>query len=168
MVRDAMDDTALTHSQRQIWIGQRLHPESSLYNMAFAFVFPIELRTDLFREAWCRVAGGSDALRTRVIEVEGGGAGRVMEAEAGPTAVLDFGRRVDPDREFYQWCRERCARPLPFGGELFDSVLVRLGEGRTGWYLNQHHVVTDAWAMAILYRRMEQLYLAATTGTPAP
>ncbi len=63
----------LTHNQMQIWVGQQLHPESPLYNMAFAFVFPTELRTDLFREAWRRVVRGSDALRTRIIEHEDGG-----------------------------------------------------------------------------------------------
>ena len=56
----------LTHSQKQIWVGQRLHPASPLYNMAFAFVFPAELRADLFCEAWQRVADASDALRTRL------------------------------------------------------------------------------------------------------
>ncbi len=69
------EGAGLTHSQTQIWIGQRLHPESPLYNMAFAFVFPTELRADLFCEAWRRVADGSDALRTRVVEDEGGGTG---------------------------------------------------------------------------------------------
>ena len=59
---------ALTHTQQQIWLGQRLNPASPLYNMAFAFVFPTELRADLFCEAWQRVADASDALRTRIVD----------------------------------------------------------------------------------------------------
>ena len=85
----------LTHSQTQIWVGQRLHPESPLYNMAFAFVFPAELRSDLFLEAWRRVADASDALRTRVVEHEGGG--RRAPAAAGPrTTEVDLASRPDP------------------------------------------------------------------------
>jgi hypothetical protein len=57
----------LTHSQQQIWVGQRLAPGSPLYNMAFAFIFPAGLKIDVFRQAWQRVADGSDALRTRIV-----------------------------------------------------------------------------------------------------
>jgi amino acid adenylation domain-containing protein len=152
------DGAGLTHSQTQIWIGQRLNPASPLYNMAFAFVFPTELRTDVFCEAWRRVADGSDALRTRVEEDESGGTRRTQEAAGPPTTVLDFEPRPDPEGEFRWWCQDRCARPLPLGGDLVDSVLVRLGKGRTGWYLNQHHLVTDAWSTLLLYRQVGAEY----------
>ena len=48
----ASEASELTHGQRQIWVGQRLHPKSPLYNMAFAFVFPAELRPEIFVRAW--------------------------------------------------------------------------------------------------------------------
>jgi amino acid adenylation domain-containing protein len=148
----------LTHSQAQIWVGQRLHPESPLYNMAFAFVFAAELHPDLFAEAWRRVVARSDALRTRVVEEAGGEHRRILARRARPTEILDFGQRADSETEFYQWCRERCAHPLPLGGDLVDSVLVLLGGGKTGWYLNQHHLVTDAWSTVLLYREVGAEY----------
>ena len=160
------DAPGLTHSQTQIWVGQRLNPGSPLYNMAFAFVFPTALRPDLFCEAWRRVADGSDALRTRIVEGDGGGTGRSVEAEAAPTTVLDFGSRADPGEAFARWCVERCARPLPMDGPLVDSVLVRLGEDRTGWYLNHHHQVTDAWSTLLLFRRVGAEYEALLGGDP--
>ncbi len=161
----------LTHSQKQIWVGQRLHPASPLYNMAFAFVFPAELRADLFCEAWQRVADASDALRTRVVDDESGSARWTLAARGRPTEVIAFDPRPDPDEAFRQWCRERSARPLPPGGDLVDSVLVRLGDGRTGWYLNQHHLVTDAWSIHLLYGQLgaeyEALLRGDGTGAPA-
>ncbi len=90
----------LTHSQKSIWIGQRLHPASPLYNMAFAFVFPAVLRTDLFCEAWQRVVDASDALRTRVVEDEGGEARWQLAAHGRPTEVLELTPGVDPVGEF--------------------------------------------------------------------
>lgn len=136
----------LTHSQKQIWLGQRLHPESPLYNMAFAFVFETELRSDLFQEAWDR------ALRRTLFEDI-------------PTQVLDFERRPDPEEKFRRWCRERCARPLDLDGPLVDSVLVGLGS-KTGWYLNQHHLITDAWSTQLIYQRVAAEYHALANGTP--
>lgn len=155
---------ALTHSQQQIWVGQRLHPSSPLYNMAFAFVFPTELRADLFREAWQRVVDASDALRTRIVDHERGDA-RWTPAGCGPsTEVIEFAPHHDPGEAFRQWCHERCARTLPPGGDLVDSVLVQLGDGRTGWYLNQHHVIADAWSTVLIYRQVGAEYEALLRG----
>ena len=163
MAQAGSQDAELTHSQTQIWVGQRLHPTSPLYNMAFAFVFPAELRADLFARAWRRVVDGSDVLRTRIVEQEGG-ARRTLAPAGAATAVLDFASRPDPEEEFRRWCRERCARPLALGGDLVDSVLVRLGDERTGWYLNQHHLVADAWSTQLLYRQVAAEYEALLGG----
>ena len=73
---------ALTHSQTQIWVGQRLNPASPLYNMAFAFVFPTELGADLFCAAWRRVVDASDALRTRIVDDERGNSRRTWRRRA--------------------------------------------------------------------------------------
>ncbi len=151
---------ALTHNQMQIWIGQRLHPQSPLYNMAFAFVFPTHLRPDLFSEAWRRVAGGSDALRTRVPQPKDGGLPEATEGSTPATTTLDFGALCDPEGEFLRWCRQRSSHPLPLEGELVESVLVRLGEARTGWYLGQHHLITDAASTLLLYRQVAAHYQA--------
>jgi amino acid adenylation domain-containing protein len=162
---------ALTHSQQQIWIGQRLDPTSPLYNMAFAFVFPTKLRADLFCEAWQRVVDGSDALRTRIVDDERGNPRWMLAARGRSTEVVALTPGPDPGGEFREWCRARCTRPLPPGGDLIDSVLVRLGDGRTGWYLNQHHVIADAWSTQLLYRQVgaeyEGLLRGDGTGTRA-
>ncbi len=156
--RDGAADGRLTHAQLQIWVGQRLAPESPLYNMAFAWLFPAELRAEAFQRAWSRVADGSDALRTRVAERDGAALRRIAPAGACRTEVLDLGPA--DGREFRRWCRERCSRPLALDGPLADSVLVRLDGGRTGWYLNQHHLIADAWSTVLLFRQVAAEYAA--------
>ena len=156
-----------THSQTQIWLGQRLNPGSPLYNMAFAFVFPAELETELFCEAWRLVVERSDALRTRLVEPEGGGVRIQLAEHATPTEVLDFTSRSEPLDEFKSWCHQRCAKALSLEGALIDSVLVRLGEGRTGWYLNQHHLITDAWSTQLLFREVGAEYQSLSGGDVA-
>ena len=160
----------LTHSQQQIWIGQRLTPESPLYNMAFAFVFPTELRADLFCAAWQRVVDASDALRTRIVDDERGNPRWTLAARGRSTEVIVLAPGPDPAGAFREWCRARCARPLPPDGDLVDSVLVQLGDGRTGWYLNQHHVIADAWSTQVLYRQVGAEYerLLRGDGTAPP
>ena len=154
----------LTHSQTQIWLGQRLNPGSPLYNMAFAFVLPAALETELFCEAWRRVVERSDALRTRLVEQEGGGVRIQLAEHTTPTEVLDFTSRSEPLDEFKSWCQQRCAKALSLEGALIDSVLVRLGKGRTGWYLNQHHLITDAWSTQLLFREVGAEYQSLSGG----
>jgi amino acid adenylation domain-containing protein len=158
-----LDGAAITHSQKQIWIGQKLHPECPLYNMAFAFLFEAELRADVFAQAWQRVVNGSDALRTRFLEHETG-LQRLLAPVGAATEILDFSSRPDPEREFRHWCRQRSRRALPLAGDLVDSVLIRLGGDRTGWYLNQHHLITDAWSTQLLYHEVGEEYAALLRG----
>jgi amino acid adenylation domain-containing protein len=152
---------ALTHSQQQIWVGQRLAPDSPLYNMAFAFIFPAGLRTDVFREAWQRVVAASDALRTRIIDNGTGEPQRTVTAHGAVTGLADPIESSHPDAAFLDWCRARCARPLSPGGDLLDSVLVPFQDGRTGWYLNQHHLITDAHSTVLLFRAVAAEYESA-------
>ncbi|MCK7494590.1 MAG: condensation domain-containing protein [Comamonadaceae bacterium] len=148
-----------------MWVGQRLSPASPLYNMAFAFVFPAEIRADLFCEAWQRVVDASDALRTRVVDDESGSSRWTL----GGARAAHRGDRVRfatrPRRGVSaSGAAARCARPLPLGGDLVDSVLVRLGDGRTGWYLNQHHLVADAWSTHLLYGQVAAEYESLLRG----
>jgi amino acid adenylation domain-containing protein len=155
---------ALTHSQMQILIGQRLHSTSPLYNMAFAFVIPDALDLDVFRSAWQRVADQSDALRTRISTAATDEASWTLSDRAPATVVVELAAGGASRAAFERWCRDRCARPLDLSGELVDSVLVPLEGGHTGWYLNQHHLVTDAWSTELLVRRVGAAYLASVDG----
>ena len=146
----------LTHSQTQIWIGQQLSPESPLYNMAFAWVLEAELDPERMLRAWQKVADRSDALRTVIVTDGGAGAEALVRIrDRGPAMqVLESSWDDDGEESFLRWCRDRCARPFPLGERWVDSVLVPLGKGRTGWYLNLHHLVTDAWSTALLFRQV--------------
>ena len=69
------------------------------------------------------------------------------------------------DESFVEnWILERTQRPIALEKRIFDSVLLKLDNGRYLWFLNIHHLVTDAASNAILYRRMASLYTEALTG----
>lgn len=155
---------ALTHAQAQILVGQRLHPRSPLYNMAFAFRFEAGLDTERFCQAWRIVADGSDALRTRIVTDAPAETARRLTARAPATAVERLEEGQDDPAAFERWCRARCRRPLPLDGALADSVLVPLADGSTGWYLNQHHAITDAASTALLVERVGAQYRALASG----
>ena len=48
---------------------------------------------------------------------------------------------------------------------LVEAVLARLGPQRWGFYLNQHHLITDAASTALLIRRLADEYTALVEPT---
>ncbi|MCG8469636.1 MAG: amino acid adenylation domain-containing protein [Gemmatimonadetes bacterium] len=158
----------LSHSQLPIWVGQRLHPSSPLYNMAFAFTFDADLDFGAFAAAWEFVARESALLRTRVEEEDGVGIPVVGPVSELGTRRGDLGDARDRERAFEAWCDARATRALRVDGPLVESVLFDLGPGRTGWYLNQHHLVCDAWSTVLLYERVSEAYRAVVEGREAP
>jgi amino acid adenylation domain-containing protein len=136
--------------------------------MAFSFVIPGVLDYERFTLAWQQVAGQSDALRTRVRVLSDGTFDRYLAEEAPTLTVIDLAEGGAVRAQFERWCRERCNQPLDFSGALVESALVPLAGGRTGWYLNQHHLVTDAWSTTLLVNQVNAGYQALSDGRPAP
>jgi amino acid adenylation domain-containing protein len=128
--------------------------------MTFAFVFEGRIDTAAFVRTWRRIIAASDALTTS-IRVEDGGIPQPATAAAAPETTLeDFAGRPSPLADFLAWARDRCSRPLQLDSSLVDSVLVRLDRDRYGWYLNQHHLVTDASSTVLLFRQLAAAYAA--------
>jgi len=152
--------SGLSHAQIQIWIGQKLEPESPMYNMSFAFFIEGEIDPDIFAQTWREVAGASDALRTYLEEVDGIAMRRLHPPEAFAAEMLDLSDREDPEAAFSEWCQAEGARTMALDGVLATSTLARLSEDRYGWYLKQHHLVTDAVATELLFDQVSETYAA--------
>lgn len=150
----------LTHSQIPILLGQRLNAASPLYNMAFAFVIPAELDTKRFQQAWNHVAASSDALRTRIPAAGEGGISWRLGPSTPATEIHELDAGGAEHEAFLAWARHRCRQPMDLSGHLLESVLVPLRNGQTGWYLNQHHLITDAWSTRLVVQRVSEAYLS--------
>ena len=53
----------LTPAQRPLWLGQKLSPDSPLYNMTFLFTFSGKIDPDHFQTAFQSLLQRCDALR---------------------------------------------------------------------------------------------------------
>ncbi|MCA9737285.1 MAG: amino acid adenylation domain-containing protein, partial [Gemmatimonadetes bacterium] len=157
----------LTASERRIWTGQRLDPAAPLYNMALAITIEGALDVPRFQRAFARLVEETDALRTTFPERNGQ---PERQVHASPSGTLDIEHwplaQVDDDA-VAQRLAARTRRLFDVAtGPLFDSVLVRRAPDLHVWYLNQHHLITDAWSVGVLHRRLGALYEA--DGAPLP
>lgn len=156
--------TNLSRAQFLIWMGQRLFPDSPLYNMVLRFTIEGALDEEAFRRAFAALVDGSDAMRTVIDVTEGMPHRRVVASSPVELELVDFSGDTDPERSLAAWIEARATRRLDPAVALFDSALARLDPGRWVWYLNQHHLITDGWSTALTYRRMQELYSLALEG----
>lgn len=156
----------LTRSQYLLWMGQKLNPEAPLYNMALTFTIPGAVDPARFRQAFQALVDRSDALRTIVEEEDGVPRQRVRPSMPAVVEDVDLSAAPDPDAALRGWAQARAARLFDLEVRLFDTALIRLGEDRYAWYLNQHHLITDGWSAALVYRHVAGLYARAREDRP--
>ncbi len=154
----------LTWSQLLLWSGQELHPESPLYNMVLIFEIMGPLDTKHFEMAIQSVIERGDALRTVVKSVKGVPIRRVVPALRWSLEQLDLSDEPDPPGSLRAWVTRRAVHRFDLAGPLFDTVLLRLGPEHYVWYLNQHHLITDAWSTGLVYHAVGEAYGLSRSG----
>ncbi|HUQ53014.1 MAG TPA: condensation domain-containing protein, partial [Gammaproteobacteria bacterium] len=163
-----MDDTSrnegdllpLTRAQRLLWTGQQLAPRDPLYNMVLAFRIRGPLEVPRFVAAFGALIARCDALRVVIEERDGVPRQRFLQQLRYELPVVDFADQRDPERARRDWIDVHRGRQFSTGSPMFESALLKAGDGDFVWYLNQHHVITDAWSVSVIYHKMRVLYRA--------
>ncbi len=144
-----------------IWMGQKLHPDAPLYNMAITFFIDAPIQATLFSHAFTTLLTKSDALRTVIRETDGVPQSVILETPPIELLQLDFSQEENPDGALQRWIDKRTRQKLVLEDSLLDSALIKLSDRKFAWYLNQHHLINDGWTAAIVYRRMAEFYKLA-------
>lgn len=175
----------LTEAQRGVWFAAQLEPRSP----AFACAEYVELHGALdhraLREAADRALAEADGLSAWFVEQDGEPFQAVpAHPRITPTSLRDLRDALRPEEEFRHAIAEDVGTPRDLTGgapddpagtprgltagmpsartDLVHSVLFALPGERWRWYLRVHHLLTDAYAFALLERRAAELYGALT------
>ncbi|MGW6535807.1 amino acid adenylation domain-containing protein [Streptomyces sp. NPDC055011] len=173
MTERAQRRLALTGAQTGVWYGQRLDPDSPVYNVGQYVAVAGALDTDLFATALRRVVGECEALTVRFEEDEQGQPVQIL-ADAPPSGpvvtVVDHLGAPDPEGAALALMRADMATPAdPATAPLFSFVLHRVAPDRTLWYQRVHHIALDAYGFSLLSRRVAEVHTALARGEdPAP
>lgn len=155
---DIYQRSNLTRLQLLFWVGQRLRPDIPLFNTIQIFTIPTDVDKDRFLKAFQLLLDQSDALRTVLVEKDGVPQQQVVDGFSDPIDCLDFSRAADPQDAFQNWLQQRCLIPLNLESRLFDTALIRIARDRFIWYLNQHHIVTDAASSFLTFELLAKIY----------
>ncbi|MDJ0905141.1 MAG: amino acid adenylation domain-containing protein [Woeseiaceae bacterium] len=147
----------LTHVENLIWIGQRMAGSAPVYNMALA----ITLRgvdANRFAQAYPRMAEGFAPLRASVRNSEAGPLLDLVTAQPRDLELLDLRAENDALASAKDWMERAAAEPFDLDEPLVRSALIRIDDDDYIWFVNQHHIVTDAWSCKLMVAAMDRAY----------
>ncbi|MEM7251869.1 MAG: amino acid adenylation domain-containing protein [Pseudomonadota bacterium] len=147
----------LTQSQWLMWIGQQLAGEMPLYNMLFRFDFYAPIDVEKFRAAYQQVAKANEALGETYVFADGVVTARPAKI-LGELPFVDLSNGGKPAADAERWIAQEVRRPFLLDIETTRSHLLQLAPTHYVWLLNQHHIVTDAWTMAVVYHEVVKAY----------
>ena len=151
----------LTRSQLHVWTAQRLLPDQPIYNIPVTLILFGKIELCEFRRAFQKLIDSVDALRTVFEEVGGVPTRRVLPDLAYEVPFLDLSHASEPHLSAKRWMQERCVVPFDVGMRLFDAALIKLTASEFVWYLNTHHLISDAWSVQLIYERTAEFYKLA-------
>lgn len=153
----------LTQSQTLMWIGHKMNPDVPIYNTAYAFDIFGDVNPEHFQQAFQLLIVHFDAFRTLFFEHEEVPYQTVLPYLQYDIQFVDFSLTNDK-RGIQTWLKERTSLLFDFSKPLFDSALLKVGHQHYIWFLNQHHIITDATSYTIIHGKMSEIYGRVSRG----
>ncbi|MBZ6172309.1 amino acid adenylation domain-containing protein [Streptomyces olivaceus] len=155
----------LSHTQRRLWLLNRLDPAGPQYNLPFALRLTGDLDVDALRAALGDVTDRHEILRT-VFPVVGGETHQfvVPAADARP-ALVPEPAPAGPDEPAAALTAE-ADRPFDLTADLpFRARLFTVAPGEHILLMVAHHIAFDGWSADVLARDLSAAYRARAAGT---
>jgi len=160
----------LSFAQQRLWFMDRLHPESTFYNISGAVRLLGELELAALEQALSTVAERHQVFRTR-FALNNEEPVQVVEKDARLALEHEDLRPLTPEeREHHFRKKIAAAYRKPFNlnrAPLARAILLRLGEKEHVLFVSMHHIVCDGWSINLLIRELTELYAAFNQGRPS-
>ncbi|WP_329310810.1 amino acid adenylation domain-containing protein [Streptomyces sp. NBC_01262] len=152
----------LLAAQEGIWTGQQLDLDSPAYNTAeyVRILGPVD--TAAFATALRHVVAETEALNIRFAVHRG----RPWQITAPVTDWQPYIAELAPGAA-RAWMTGDLARPVDLERDpLFGHALLRTGPEEYWWYHRVHHIALDGFGLALVARRVAEVYTALVGGGP--
>lgn len=161
----------LSFAQEQMWILDRLAPDSPRYNVPFALRLHGPLNVGALERSLNEIVRRHDILRATFSTINGRPTQMTAPSLTITVAVVDVREASPSEREARVVALVTEDARLPFDlarGPLLRASLFLLGAEEHVLLVNVHHIACDGWSMGILYRELATLYAAFAAGLPSP
>jgi amino acid adenylation domain-containing protein len=161
----------LSFAQQRLWFLDSMQPGTSTYNIPAVLDLSGALDVPALERALGEVVRRHEALRTVFALADGAPVQVVAPPAAFALRVTDLGALSADERAAETERRTAAEARRPFdlaAGPLFRAELLRLGADEHRLLLTLHHIVSDGWSHAVLFRELRALYEAFVRGEPSP
>lgn len=160
-----MDQSArwpLSAAQHGIWVGQQLDRDSPAYNTAEYVEIHGPVEATVFEAALRHVVAETEALGVRFVVDDQDQPWQLPgRAPAWAVHIADLSALPDPDGAALRWMAEDVAQQLDLGSDpMFGHALFQVGPARFFWYHRVHHILLDGFGLALVARRVAEVYTA--------
>lgn len=157
----------LSHAQETLWFLNRLAPDSPTYNVPLCLRLQGDLDVSALRSALAAVVARHEALRTAIVEREGGPVQVVapeVPVELPLLEVAGDGReqRLEAARALVD---ERVKKPFDLSRmPMWRAELIRVAPDDHLFLFNVHHIVFDGWSLGVLTGELAEVYRSLRDG----
>ena len=161
------DPVRLSFTQERIWYLQQLDPQSSAYNIPFAWRLIGKLDEEALQAALENIVHRHDVFRTTFALVDDQ---PVQVADIPETVQLNCIDSDSGDQAFDLESAKNfvaAANRQPFdmeNGPLFRATLIRLHDEEHLLALCLHHTIFDGWSLGIFHKELLSLYASFANG----
>lgn len=153
--------------QRRLWFLEQMEPGSPLYNIPYLIRLSGALDEVALKRALETMVARHEALRTQFVAVGSEPTQVVMSTWTLALPVTDLSASAEGRREseLARLTQEEAKKPFSLRGDLLLRVrLFRLSPTEHALMLVMHHIASDGWSMAVLYREIGRCYEAFARG----
>jgi amino acid adenylation domain-containing protein len=161
----------LSYAQQRLWFLTELQPESAFYNVSIGMRIRGPLNSTALSAALDALIMRHESLRTIFPDAGDGPVQVVLNSPQNSFSTIDLNREAtqDPESEARDLLRREAEQPFDLAdGPLFKATLVKLGDEDHVFVIHLHHIVSDGWSTAIIFRDLETLYDAYCQNRPSP
>lgn len=161
----------LSFAQQRLWFIEQLAPGTGLYNLPVAYRLHGVLSVSALEQSLNEIARRHETVRTTFSISEGQPVQIIRPSVKVRVRRVDLGASSLPDRETaaMRYIGEESRRPFDFAkAPLLRASVLQLAEQEHILLLVMHHMVSDGWSMAVLFRELTVLYEAFLEEKPSP
>lgn len=166
--RPILDWYPLTLAQLDFWEEFRAHPGVAVSTVAHATRITGGIDAAALAQAITRTLNETDVLALRFCDGPEGPRQTIDPARVPQLRLIDLRDHADPQAAADALMQEDLHRPLDLTADpLSAQWLLHIADDCRIWYCRGHHIFLDGYAMALIERRVAQLYTHLTQGADA-
>ncbi|QHI35943.1 Tyrocidine synthase 3 [Kordia antarctica] len=155
------DHYEVSPQQEQLWLQAKLEQNPVSYNIPMQFEINIPLNFKILEEAFLKLIGRHESLRTSFLEIEGELRQRVSPLEQCQFSIKLTDLCRQPNQE--QLIKNIVAHDLMQPYNLTKPPLIRAhliitAQNCYQLLLNVHHIISDGWSLSIMMRELFEFY----------